>query len=648
MSNEERIEQLADQIRYHKHLYYNEQPEITDAEYDTLEDELRALAPFHPILTEIGVDASSLFEKAEHVIPMMSQDKVTSPAEFCKWVMKRGIDKFIVQHKLDGISIEVQYEQGRFVRAVTRGNGLVGDDVSANVVKMSGFLPVLKSRFTGATRGEVVMFKDVFDRKYGNMQNCRNTAAGLVRRKDGAGSGDLNIIYYDAISTTTDVPFETEIDKLKWLKAEGFPVVKTKITTAVQEVIDTREKIQDALRGALQYDIDGLVIKSKVYDLEDMKRAKPMKQIAFKFVSEEKETTLRDVEWSPSGANYTPVAIVDTVELAGTNVSRASLANPNLIESLGIKVGSRVRVSKRGDIIPKIESVVSTPDGAKPIMLPSTCDACTTALVNEGTRLYCPNEECPKRYYHRLLKWLKTNGVKHFSEKLILQPLFAAGRIKTIADLFGLAGRDLETLDGVQATSARKALKNLHDASHVPLAKFVGSFEIENIGSRMVQKLVDAGFDTLDKLQGATTKEIASVEGFADITASTFVNGFAKLYPQMQDLLDTGKVTIERVSKKKTLGGLTFCFTGKLHTMSRKEAQALAESQGGGSRTSVSGKLSYLVTNETTPTAKYTKARELGVPVITEDTFLKMARGEIKANGGKHEKSASKQSTLIP
>ncbi|KKK78611.1 hypothetical protein LCGC14_2841840, partial [marine sediment metagenome] len=399
---------------------------------------------------KVGIDQSELFSKQKHIIPMTSQDKVTYPDEFKKWARKRNYNTFLIQFKLDGISIELQYKHGIFQRAVTRGDGKIGDDLSKNVKKMKGFLPKLVDNFTGGVRAEILLFHDIFNKKYSDKQNCRNCSAGIARRKNGIGCDDLNLIYYDAVSITDDVTFQNEIQKIKWLKEQNFPTVLTKTAHTPQEVIEVRESVIDNIRSTLLYDIDGLIVKGKEIDLEDMKRAKPTKQIAFKFQAEQIETTLLDVEWSISGHNYTPVAIIETVHLMGTNVSRASLANPNLIKELGIKIGSGVMVSKRGDIIPKIERVISTPADAKVITIPLVCEVCNTHLENEGTRLYCPNEACSKRIYYHLKKWIKKLNIKHFSEKLILKPLFEIGKVQKIADLYKLRTSDLTRLDGVK------------------------------------------------------------------------------------------------------------------------------------------------------------------------------------------------------
>ena len=260
-----------------------------------------------------------------------------------------------------------------------------------------------------------------------------------------------------------------------------------------------------------------------------MARARPTKQIAFKFDPEEIESAVIDVEWSESGANYTRIAIIEPVLIAGTTVQRASLANPNVVKELNLKIGSKVIVSKRGDIIPKIERVIHTPADAKNVLYPSTCNACNTPLVNEGTRLYCPNKECPKRAYHRLLRWIKKLGVKNFGE-LILKQLFSSGKVQKIADLYGLTISDLSKLDRVGERSAQKALGNLLAVKEISLAKFVGGFDLENIGESLVEKVVNAGYDTLEKIRNATVHDLKRVELFADITANQFHSEFHALY----------------------------------------------------------------------------------------------------------------------
>ena len=380
----------------------------------------------------------------------------------------------------------------------------------------------------------------------------------------------------------------------------------------------------DQLRDTLEFDIDGLVIKGTEIDLEDMKRERPMKQIAFKFIAEEIETTLKEVEWSISGHIYTPVAIVEPVRLMGSTVQRASLANPNLVKELGIKIGSEVMISKRGDIIPKIERVLSTPPDAQDIRMTTQCETCNTALINEGTKLYCPNNECPKRNYHRLQKWLKKLAVKYFSEKLMLRKLFDTGKVQQIADLYSLKVSDLTKFEGVKEASAKKALDNLFAVKEIRLERFIAGFNIENIGERLVKKIVDAGYDSLDKIRNASVSQLSKVEGFAEITAKYLLDGVNTLYPHMCEVLQTNKISIQEKKMAGKLEGLSFCFTGKLETMKRAEAEQLVAENGGESKKSVVNDLTYLVANSTEQTAKFKKAEAQGTQIISEQEFLDM------------------------
>lgn len=618
------IKQLQAQIEYYQHLYYNKQPKISDEEFDKLWDELKILDPNNEVFSKVGADFDTSLEKVRHIIPMNSLAKVTNTAEFNKWARKMDYNLFLNQFKGDGISVELQYFNGKFKFGVTRGDGLVGDDITNNVKKMKGFVLDVNSEFTGATRGEIVLTKDIFNAKYPEAKNRRNMASGIAKRKNGKGSEDLTIISYNAININPDHKFKNELEKLDWLKNHKFQVIDTRLFKSIKEVVDFRDEVMSSIRDQLNYDIDGLVIKGNEIDLEDMTRARPTKQIAFKFDPEEVESTIVDVEWSESGANYTPIAIIEPVLIAGTTVQRASLANPNIVKELNLKIGSKVIVSKRGDIIPKIERVILTPETAEKIQYPSVCNACNTPLVDEGTRLYCPNKNCSKRAYHRLLKWIRKLEVKNFGE-LILKQLFTSGKVQKIANLYQLNISDLSKLNRVGEKSAQKALNNLLAVKQISLAKFVGGFDLENIGESLVENVVNAGFDTLEKIRNASVHDLKRVELFADITANQFHTEFHALYFDMQQALETNKITIRRRKMgSNKLEGLTFCFTGKLETITRNEANGLVTEHGGTPKNGVVKDLSYLVTNSTEKTAKYLKAQAQGSKIITEEEFLSM------------------------
>ncbi|MHA1619375.1 MAG: NAD-dependent DNA ligase LigA [Promethearchaeota archaeon] len=616
----QQVEKLAKEILRHQRLYYNQQPEISDAQFDLLMDELTVLDPSHPVLHLVGKDNNQAFAKVKHVMPMNSQAKAAQISEFKKWTKKWAYKEYLVQLKLDGISVELQYLNGKFHRAVSRGDGKVGDDITNNVRKMNHVPFEVDPQFSGAVRGEIVMFHSIFNKKYSDQKNCRNMASGIAKRKDGKGCEDLAIITYNILNLAK--PFKNENQKLEWMENNKFHVVPMKIFQRPQEIINYREMIIDSLRASLDYDIDGLVIKNQEIDWDDMHRARPMKQIAFKFPPEGAITTLIGVEWSQKGGTYTPVAIVEPVELAGTTVQRASLANPDLIQSLNLKIGSKVSIVKRGEIIPKIIKVIDNPPSCTEITYPTECETCGTKLIDEGTRLYCPNKSCSKKDFHRLRKWINVLDIKNFGP-VMLQQLFDSGKIQKIADLYTLTVSDITSMARQGEKSAEKALTNLSSKNTISLAKFIGGFDIEGIGETIAELVVGQGFDTLEKIRDAPLADLESIEQMGDINSSALQVGIDGLYNDMQAVLATGKIAIQAAVKGGALTGVSFCFTGKLNEITRNEAKEMVLAQGGLFKSGVTKTLDYLVTNTSdSSSSKNQKAKGFGTKIITEQEFL--------------------------
>ena len=631
----ERISELEKLITKYQASYYNGEGEISDAEFDKLWDELKELDPKNPVLQKVGADSGN-FEKVRHVMPMGSQEKAANPEQFLAWAEKHKYNEYLVEYKLDGASLELQYENGYLVRAVTRGDGTIGDDITANAKKMGGVNAAIYKDgelvpFTGGVRGEVIMTHEVHKKYFSDKANCRNAANGLMKRKDGNGSEYLKLIVYDALSTDGKIYFSNEQEKIKWLIDCGFNTVRLVICRNAERVIAYRAKIMEE-RKDIEYDIDGLVVKESRIDFEDASRARPDRQIAFKFSLEEATTVLREVEWSRSGATYTPVAIFDEVELNGTKVQRASLANPDTMRKLGVRIGSHVVVVKRGEIIPKIESVVEEKDiPLSEIVFPAVCETCGTKLVDDGSRLYCPNKACSKRILHQLLKFQQIADIRDLGETLITQ-LFEAGLLKSISDIYKLTVDDLvpfflneESMENEKRSlGAEKVYKSIQAHKNLRLPVFLAGFDIEGFGETLAEKLVQAGFNTLEKLLNATQDQIAGVYGFAEVMANTIVQGLQENKEEMLKLVDEGIITIESTAGGK-LEGKSFCFTGELLTMKRADAEQLVKQNGGAVKSSVTKDLSYLVTNDTTSgSSKNVKAAALGIPVITEEQFLKL------------------------
>lgn len=622
-----RIKELEAQIKRHQTLYYNGEPEISDEEFDALWDELAMLDPGNPIFKTVGTDRSERWPKTPHRMTMGSLSKATDPGSFLAWAAKVRFPLYLVQYKLDGASMELQYDDGHFIRGVTRGDGIIGDDITPNVAKMNGVPKELPEPFTGAVRGEVLMSRRILNAKYADKANCRNAANGLMKRKDGVGAEDLDIICYDAVgSLATGAPFDTERKKIAWLERMGFKVVPTVECESPEAVIAYRAKMMD-LRPGLEYDIDGLVVKGDRIDREDASKLRPELQIAFKFSPEEAVTTLREVEWSESGATVTPIGIVEPVRLAGTTVQRANLANPDMIRSMDLRIGSRVVITKRGEIIPKIESLVENPPDAVQIEIPTDCSLCGTELIDEGTRLYCPNPACPGKAYHRLEKWLSVIDIKDLGSAL-LKRLFDSGKVTRIPDFYRLSMQDLLAFERMGEKSAQKIIRNIHARNEVSLSDFIAGFDIEGIGVLMADKLIAAGIDTLDKLLGANPSDFEKIGGFAEITARSLYDGLRIVEKDMRELVEQGYVRIlpsAHGSGEEASGvaGKSFCFTGELQSIKRSEAEKLVRARGGIVKSSVTRDLDYLVTNDpASGSEKNRKAQEFSIPVIDEIQFL--------------------------
>lgn len=630
-----RINELVSLIKRYQTSYYNGEGEISDAEFDALWDELKNLDPENEILKKIGTDSGN-FAKLRHVMPMGSQEKAANPEQFLGWASKHVYDEYFVEFKLDGASLELQYEHGKLVHAVTRGDGTIGDDITVNAKKMNGVAAALFDLagnlidYSGGIRGEVIMTHDVHKEKFSDKANCRNAANGLMKRKDGEGCEYLKLIVYDAFSPSGNQPFNDEESKINWLKSCGFNTVPLKICKSPQEVIEYRSHVMD-IRNQLEYDIDGLVIKERQINFQDASRARPDRQIAFKFSLEEAVTILRSVDWSVNGGTYTPVAIFDEVELNGTKVQRASLANPDTMKALGVKIGCKVVVVKRGEIIPKIESVIHEDALCEsPVVFPDKCECCGSKLIDNGSRLYCPNKKCSKRILHQLLKWVQVADIRDLGETLVTQ-LFEKGKVQSISDLYKLSAEDLtpfflneESLAAEKKSlGAEKVAASIQNHRKMSLAVFIAGFDIEGIGETSVEKLVAAGFNTLNALLNMTVEQASAVYGFAEILAKTAVDGLNENALEMRFLAENFVEIVQDSAGK--LVGKSFCFTGELHSMKRNDAEALVKANGGTCKSSVTKDLSYLVTNDVSSgSSKNQKAVKFGIPVINEEQFLKM------------------------
>ena len=656
----DRASTLADLILKYQKSYYSGEAEITDEEFDLLWDELKSISPEHPLLQRIGresaysLDKIDGFPKAKHIMPMGSQDKASDPESFIAWAKKINPSSYIVQYKLDGASLGIQYSKGKLLRAVTRGDGITGDDITPNVLRMNGIVKNISASFSGGVRGEVIMTRDIWKSRHEDKANCRNAANGIMRRKDGSGCEDLTIICYDASFPGKDNFFRSEMEKIKWLEEQGFIVTDTREFYSYDEVVDYRKKVSDS-RNKLNYDIDGLVIKDNLTDMIDLRRSRPEHQIAFKFDPEIAYSTLLEIEWSETGGTYTPIGVIEPVRLAGTIVKRANLNNPGMIRSMDLKIGSMIRIVKRGEIIPKIEGLAPE-EFFKPdqklteIQFPEKCNSCNTKLKDIETRLFCPNPECPKKNLHRLEKWISVLDIRELGDKL-LEQLFESGAVKNISDLYKLNEKELSEYNRMGNLSASKVYKNIMKKRQLSLASFIAGFNLEGVGELVMDKVISAGFNTLEKLQSLNENELSGIHGIGEIIARIIVKGLKDNKDEMEAVLSTGIISIILPGNDMDLklNGLSFCFTGELNSIKRSHAGEKVKSLGGTVKADIVKDLDYLVTNDPdSGSAKAKKARELNIKVINELTFLEMINNEqIKQSTDNPIKDNSKQKELF-
>lgn len=623
----ETIKLLERKIKKYSEDYYNKgESQVNDDEFDALVEKLRKLDPNNKLLTTIGKDSSGDFKKCKHVLHMFSQQKAKNLEEFDTWMKKwshldkseEGKKKFIVEHKLDGMSIELQYKNGKFVKGITRGDGKTGDDITVNVLKMKGVTKNIEG-FTGAVRGEIVLFKDVFKKSYKTLgfKNARNTACGLAKNIRGEGCKDLTIIVYDS-------SMENKEEILDFLKENFEFVVEHKFFNTFGGIKKYYMGVHEK-RDSLDYDIDGLVILCNVWDSKDLLRDHPEKQIALKFPPKEKITTIKNVIWSFKGSIYSPVAILDPIKISGSLVSKASLCNPGIIEDLGLRIGSKVVVVKRGEIIPKIERVIEIGEGKK-IIYPKVCKICEEKLVYTKTKLYCENEECENRGIHQLKKWISTLGIKEFGN-MTLESIYESKLATTISQLYKINVEDLAELKGdggkkIGMKNATRAINNLHAINSIPLSKFIAGFDIELIGEKVVDLIK---LDNLDDIFEITEEDLLKIKGIGEVKAKKIIKGLHNHKKEM--LLVNKKIKIEKIKIEKiqTLkNNLTFCFTGKLDSLTRKEAEELVAKIGGKCKNTVTG-VDYVVNNDTSSTSKKNiEAIKKGIKVIDEKEFLKI------------------------
>ncbi len=618
-------EQLEATIRDAQDRYYATGDSLlSDAEYDACIDRLKVLDPKSPLISEIGQDRNTFRTKVAHRIPMGSQEKAADDKEFLAWKQE---GPFAVQWKLDGASLELQYDDGRLVRAVTRGDGFVGEDITENIMRIPHLPKTLQGHDITAVRGEIVLYKSVFEQYFKDVgKNCRNTAVGLMKKAGGVGCEHLRFIAYDiSIPKNAQTGDITETDVINRLHAEGFMTPEHVIAATHQDVIELRNQIYGT-RDIIPVDIDGLVVKKIVRDIADIENnRRPKTQIAFKFPLDEAITPLRDIEWSQNGQTFTPVALLDPVQLNGTTVSRASLANIANMQALDIVPGCSVVVRKSGEIIPQVVKVIHTEAHTECFAPPTTCPACGSKLEMRGAFVVCPSKVCPEVVRHRVSKWLDTLGIKGAGPSITARFVSTMWSDKPISELYSKAHKRTETL---WTKSEQKVLEALEAKKDCTFPEFVAGFDIPGIGKSTIDVLQRAGFDTLEKLTALLPMDAENIPG---IGAETIQNLARGLDDNIADMLMTlNYITPHAALATGAMSGEIIVFTGEMR-IKRTEAEKLVRGAGGQTKTSVVRGTTFLVTNDTNSgSSKNKKAAELHVPVINEQQFMAWVQSGVR------------------
>lgn len=669
----ERIAELREQISRHNQLYYEKDaPEISDFEYDALIRELQQLEDQYPLLADpgspsrkVGGRASERFAKVEHRNVMLSLANAFSREEiedFCERVARAteeagGTAEYVVEQKIDGLSVSVEYRNGELFRASTRGDGVVGEDITPNIIHVEG-LPLRIDpdiRYL-EVRGEVYMPNDAFFRLNDMalirgekiFSNPRNAAAGSLRQLDPSvtASRKLNIFVFN-VQEILGRTFETHSESLRFLSDYGFNAspgyrearTPDEVWAAIEAIAESRE--------FLPYGIDGAVVKLNALSLRDRigrTSKSPRWAIAYKYPPEEKQTEIEriDIQVGRTG-KLTPVAILQPVRIAGSTVSRATLNNEDYIREKDIRAGDLVVVRKAGDVIPEVVSVVpgSRKSGSEPFSMPSVCPSCGAPVVREEGEAAsrCTGPDCPAQLFRNILHFVSKDAFDIDGiGPAIIETLLNRGLIRSVADIFSLREkeRELLELERMGEASVRNLLAAIDEAGDRPMERIIVALGIRNVGVVAARTLAER-FSSIREIMNADEDTLAALPDFGRITARSVVDYFA--LPQTARLLDTLETRGVRLDRKRisaagtgVLAGKTFVLTGTLPSMSRDEASELILRHGGKVSSSVSAKTDFVLAGEQAG-SKLTKAQSLGVPIIDSDELMRILSVSPTGNG---------------
>ncbi len=636
MNKSIQIKSLEKQIKYNKDLYYNKKLNadqgISDAAFDAMVDELAKLDPKNKLVASVGTPVEEDgWKKAKHQIMMGSLNKAAEVEEINAWLDKyiKETDEVFIIDKVDGLSIECLYEDGKLISAISRGDGKIGDEIFDNVSRMGGVKLVLPLLFTGSLRGEIILTKENHKKHFADKANVRNTAAGVSRRLDGEGCQHLDVIFYQAIG---NVELATEVEQMEYLRKNlGLNIPEW--SCSPEEGMNTKEFVQwvydsyqEGLRANLNYEIDGLVVK--INSLQEQQEhgdrdGRPRAAIAYKFPVERAQTPITNMaKQTGHSGRITPVAEFDQVLLAGALIGRATLHNFKRVQELGIDIGAVVVITRRGDVIPAVEAVLKSTGTTYPT--PTECPTCAGPVEMQGENLMCiSTDTCPAQVKGRIANWINAIGILEWGGELISK-LVDAKMVFDIGDLYLLSPADLMLLDRMGNKSARKCCEILWSHKEIPLEIFLGGLSIPMAATSTIKTLMESGLDTLDKILEVDGLTLMKVRGIGAAKAKFIIEGLERNKQIIRKLLREG-IKIKSIAEGN-LTGKKIAITGSTN-LKRSVLQGMIAESGGSYKSSISKDCTHLVISDPeSMSIKAVSARGMGIKLISEDELLEMIK----------------------
>ncbi len=621
-----RIQKLEAELIKHKALYYQGRPEISDSEYDKLEDELRKLDPKNPTLNIVGTTTSAS-DKIKHDKKMLSLEKTYVLDDLVSWMGKEDI---LSTMKLDGISCSLIYQDGELHLAKTRGDGTYGENITKKVMWISNVPKFITQKNKVEIRGELFCDEESFFKLSKEMTDIglekptsqRNIVAGLMGRKDNLEL--CRYIKFMAFDYISDERLKLEEEKFKILSRFGFLIPDVEVHVKKSTLEDVVENARQFMTDG-DYQIDGLVFtynKIALHDELGETSHHPRYKLAFKFQGESKTTTLNEIIWSVSrNGILTPVGEVKPVELSGAMISRVTLHNYGMVAANNLKAGDEIEIIRSGEVIPKFLSVVK-PSKNK-FVIPDRCPSCDSKVEVVDIRLFCKNPNCPGKNQEIILNFIQKIGIEDLSGKR-LEELINAKMVKSIPDLYRLEASDLMKLDKVKEKLSTKLIESIQKTKNVDMITFLSALGIAGGAYNKCEKVVRAGFDSIKKIKNLSIEQLMSIESFAEKSATEFLSSLREKHELIDELVDLGfEFTVEETRETKVTG-LKICITGAL-SEKRPVIEDKIREGGGIIVSSVSKNTDILVTNETDPSSsKFKKALELKIKIITEAELLKL------------------------